>query len=255
MGSRFLAPCTELICSGSVRTSSVLEQRKKKYPKEKETGVSPNLFWAMWGATKVATSQKPYRGSDSSEMYARSATQHLSSTFVSALLFCLVLWSHAAEANVNAARVGHAAEANVNAARVGHALHLRNGELTCEDKPKWYKQRDAGWLIYPLATFVCIVLSAKKTRQNVCTECNTTFIMRILFFLPAGARSSKCLLLIAVGEATPSTIAPSRPVLLLRILLSRNTAHSIMLFLCPLCMLACNVHTRISIRRQPESCT
>jgi hypothetical protein len=82
-------------------------------------------------------------------MYAQSAKQHLSSTLVSALLFCLVLWSHAAEANVNAARVGHAAEANVNAARVGHALHLRNGDLTCEDKPKWYKPEGRGVAYLP----------------------------------------------------------------------------------------------------------
>jgi hypothetical protein len=79
-----------------------------------------------------------------SKMYAWRTTQCLSSTFVSLILFCLVLWTHAAEANVNAAGVGHAAEANVNAARVGHALHLRNGELTCEDKPKWYEPEGRG---------------------------------------------------------------------------------------------------------------
>jgi hypothetical protein len=169
-----------------------------------------------------------------------------------------VLWTHAAEANVNAARVGHAAEANVNAARVGHALHLRTGELTFEDKSKWYEPEGRGVAYLPscnlhLHSLVC---EKEKTQfMHGSATLNTTFIKRILVFLSAGARSSKCLLLIAVGEVTPSTIAPLRPVLLLCTLLSWNTAHSIMLFLCPLCTLACNVHTRISIRRQPESCT
>jgi hypothetical protein len=96
-------------------------------------------------ATKVAKTNRR----KTIKMYARRATQCLSSRFVSALLFCIVLWTHAAEANVNAARVGHAAESNVNAARVGHALHLRNGELTFEDKSKWYEPEGRGVAYLP----------------------------------------------------------------------------------------------------------
>ena len=119
---------------------SVKNSEEKKVSRRKTTGGLPEIVLGGGAQRKLLLPN------NQSEMYAPSAKQHLSSTLLSALLFCLVLWSHAAEANVNAARIGHAAEANVKAARVGHALHLRSGELTCEDKPKWYKPEGRGCL-------------------------------------------------------------------------------------------------------------